>query len=385
MEKLEILERIELGENSVTEFKEKINKELAKEFVAFSNSKGGNIFFGVNDNGDIIGLSEADRIKIKEFISNIAQNITPFIEIQFQNVKIDDKFLIIVEIPEGDTKPYCTSKGVFYKRQGESSVNISREEIIRLIRNSQNSNLFRDEQIIKHSNINDLDIKQCKEYLKLVNIRIYSALEQGDIEIVKCLNDVAILRDNYLTLAGNLIFANNPQKFTPLFYIDCIYFIGADISSQKFLSEKKCLGNLSCIFEASLNFIKSFLKSEQVEENFNGNGELEIKEEVLLEVLINAIVHRDYCINSTIKIFMFDDRIEVINPGKLTNHLTIDNIKNGISIVRNPIINSISKYVLPYKGLGTGIKRVLSLQDNVEFINDIEKEEFKVIIPRTVK
>jgi len=109
---------------------------------------------------------------------------------------------------------------------------------------------------------------------------------------------------------------------------------------------------------------------------------LEIDERILTELIVNALVHRDYYINSSIKIFMFNNRVEIISPGKLTNLLTVEKIKNGISIHRNPILNSISKTILPYSGYGSGIKRILSIDPNVEFINDTLKEEFKCIIQR---
>jgi ATP-dependent DNA helicase RecG len=101
-------------------------------------------------------------------------------------------------------------------------------------------------------------------------------------------------------------------------------------------------------------------------------------------LIINALVHRDYYINSPIRIFIFTNRIEIISPGKLTNSLTIANIKSGRSIHRNPILDSISKYVLNYSGRGSGIKRVLNLNSKVDFINDIENEEFKCVIPRSL-
>jgi predicted HTH transcriptional regulator len=76
------------------------------------------------------------------------------------------------------------------------------------------------------------------------------------------------------------------------------------------------------------------------------------------------------------------NRLEIISPGKLTNSLTIDKIKSGLSIHRNPILNSVCKTVLPYSGYGSGIKRVLSINPDVELINDTDKEEFKCIIYR---
>jgi predicted HTH transcriptional regulator len=131
-----------------------------------------------------------------------------------------------------------------------------------------------------------------------------------------------------------------------------------------------------------MRFIVSQLRTYQVEKDFNSNGVLEINKEVLTELIVNALIHRDYYINSSIKIFMFHNRVEIISPGKLTNSLTVEKIKNGIAIQRNPILSSICKSILPYTGYGSGIKRVLKLNANVEFINDIEMEQFKSIIYR---
>ena len=118
--------------------------------------------------------------------------------------------------------------------------------------------------------------------------------------------------------------------------------------------------------------------------DFNSTGKLEIDENILTESIVNALMHRDYYINSSIKIFMFKNRIEFISPGKLTNSLTVEKIKNGIAIHRNPILNSIAKNILPYSGYGSGIIRILKLDPTVQFINDTLKEEFKVIVKRPV-
>ena len=104
---------------------------------------------------------------------------------------------------------------------------------------------------------------------------------------------------------------------------------------------------------------------------FNSPSKWEISYEVFEELIVNALVHRDYFIFSTIKVFIFTDKIEIISPGKLPNSLTIENIKNGVSIARNPILLSIAQFMLPYKGLGTGITRVYSLYPEILMENHI--------------
>jgi len=86
----------------------------------------------------------------------------------------------------------------------------------------------------------------------------------------------------------------------------------------------------------------------------------EIPESVFEELLVNALVHRDYLVNATIRIFIFDNRIEIISPGHLPNNLTVEKIRAGNSNIRNPILVSyVAKGLLPYHGLGSGIKRAL--------------------------
>ena len=188
-----------------------------------------------------------------------------------------------------------------------------------------------------------------------------------------------------MTLAGNLIFGINPQKFNKSFYIDCCYFDGNVISVDKYISKKTIDGNFLTMFNNSLDFLKSNLISFQDGIDFNSSSTLEIDERVLTELIVNALVHRDYYIQSSIKIFIFHDRVEIISPGKLTNSLTVEKIKNGISIHRNPILNSICKNILPFSGYGSGIKRAFSINENIILQNDIDKEQFICIIPRQTK
>ena len=99
----------------------------------------------------------------------------------------------------------------------------------------------------------------------------------------------------------------------------------------------------------------------------------------------NALVHRDYFKNSPIRLLIFDNRIEIISPGKLPNSLTVEDIKFGNPVIRNNQLVSFSTHTLPFSGLGSGVKRALAEQPNIELINDIEGEQFKVIIPRPEK
>jgi len=97
---------------------------------------------------------------------------------------------------------------------------------------------------------------------------------------------------------------------------------------------------------------------------------------------IQCVAFSGNSINSTVKLFIFQDRIEIISPGVLPNSLTVENIKSGISIPRNPTLQSIAQFILPYSGLGTGITRITELYPDIEFENNISKEQFITIIKR---
>ena len=386
METLELIERISNGEDSFTQFKRESipAKDLAKEFVSFLNAEGGILIFGVDDSGEIKGLSFDEIEKLGQLIGNSAeQNVKPPFHPIVENIAIGESKLVIVHIPKGVSKPYATSSGDYYIKSSSDKKKISQEELRRLF--AESKRLYADEEIVHGSDITDLDTSLFYRFLEKDNVSVYEELRSGKLQLSQVLENLELSRENQLTLAGNLIFGIKPQKFSKSFYIDCCYFDGNDISVDKYISKKTIDGNLLTMFNNSLDFLKSNLISFQDGVDFNSSSTLEIDERVLTELIVNALVHRDYYIQSSIKIFIFHDRVEIISPGKLTNSLTVEKIKNGISIHRNPILNSICKNILPYSGYGSGIKRAISINENIILQNDIDKEQFICIIPRQTK
>ena len=129
-------------------------------------------------------------------------------------------------------------------------------------------------------------------------------------------------------------------------------------------------------------FIKRNLRHVQANQGFNSPGRLEVPEEVFEEVMVNALVHRDYFINAPIRLLIFADRVEIISPGHLPNHLDIEQIRFGLSNLRNPALASHAFHILPYRGLGSGIPRALDAWPKLELIDDRRGDQFKVIIRR---
>jgi len=381
METLELLDIIQRGEDSKHQFKQNIHNEisLAQEMVAFSNSDGGKLIIGVSDDGTIEGLTDPDINRINQIISNAAtDHIKNSINVKTENLSVNDKNVIVVFIELGIDKPYFDKDGVAWVKNGADKRKItSREELRRMF---QSSDLLSSDKIpVEGTSINDIDKNLLSEFYEKENNEHLSNLE---IPIINFLQNSNLAKDGKLNLAGLILFGKDPQIFKPEFVVKAVSFFGNEDTTDKYRDSEDIKGNLEKQYQDSLSFIKRNLHKIQKDKNFNSLGEIEIPEVVFIEILVNSLIHRNYFIASPIKIFIFDNRIEIINPGSLPNSLTIENIKSGNSLARNPILISFGSKILPYRGIGTGVKRAIKNYSNIEFINDTDNNQFKVIITR---
>ena len=374
---IELIDIIRAGENSRVEFKQDtIHQEaLLQEIVAFANTEGGIIIFGIQDNTHrIIGLTKKQTDDIDKKIANITNDlIRPFLQIITDTTLIENKLLLIITIPKGSNKPYNT-KGAIYIRQGTTKRMVSdKNEILRFYQSS--GNLYADEMIVENTSIKDIDLDKIKNYL-IAQKKNVSNIDE------RLLINLGVLKNKKLTLGGLLFFGNNPQQYKPVFLIKAVSFFGNSIGGKDYRESLNIQGTIPEMFDAGVRFFKNNLKHTQQDQNFNSPGILEIAQVAIEELLQNALVHRDYFRNSPIRLFIFDNWIEIISPGKLPNNLTIENIKLGNAVARNNLLVSYCSKIMIYSGLGSGITRSLEEQPNIEFINDIDGEQFIVKIPR---
>jgi predicted HTH transcriptional regulator len=188
-----------------------------------------------------------------------------------------------------------------------------------------------------------------------------------------------------LTLSGLLLLGKSIQRYKPVFTVKGVSFVGNSVATTEFrdkLPDREVEGNLLKQYEASMSFINRNLKSVQVEKDFNSIGQLEIPLEVFVETLTNAFIHRDYYINSPIRLFIFDNRIEIHSPGILPDSVTEETLKQGISVPRNQLLFDNAKHLLPYTGIGSGIMRAMKSYDKILFQNNIATGEFVITILR---
>ena len=188
------------------------------------------------------------------------------------------------------------------------------------------------------------------------------------------------------TLAGYLFFGKHPEYNCPTCMVKAVSFFGNDLAGTQYRDSKEIFGNMPQLYDKTMAFLKANLHNVQEEgASFNTLGKLEIAEEVLEEVVQNALVHRDLLRPAPIRLFVFDNRVEVISPGALAGGLTEEDIRNGKTYQRNPYMATFATNALYYKGIGSGIVRILAEYPDIRLENDVNGKEFKVTIPRTIQ
>ena len=384
MDALELLELIGLGETSTVQFKRQLESpdKLAAEMCAFANSAGGRILIGVENDGSIRGLDSGVIRSLNSQIANIAtNNIREPLFPTAHVVKVEEKAVLVVEIRESEAKPHFDKNGaIWVKSMGDKRRVTSREELRRLF---QDAHVFStDELPIVRSTPEDLD---GDVFAGFYERQFGHSVDDTGIPLAQLLSNLNVCQDEHLTLAGLLIFARAPQRFRPEILTKAVSIPGDDETAVEYLDSEDLDGTLPDQLAKAKAFLRRNLVKEQKDQSFNTEGEWEIPEQALEELLVNMLVHRNYFISAPQKLLIFRNRIELHSPGMLPNRLTVDQIKAGTSIPRNPILQSLASKIMPYRGIGTGIRRALELYPNMKLYNDTEENRFRVIISRSGK
>jgi ATP-dependent DNA helicase RecG len=374
---------ISLGEDSKRQFKVDVRnpESLAAEMAAFANSEGGRIFIGIADDGTTPGLAIADVARLNMLISNAAsQLVRSPLTIQTENVSLrNGRVVLVLTVPKGIDKPYFDKNGVIWLKTGADKRRVnSKEELRRLF---QVSDQFHADELPTKAGLDKLDKLRFRDFLRDAYNR---PLPETEGDLLKLLQNMNLATDDRsLNLAGVLIFAERPEWIKPQFTIKAIRYPGKEIHVSDYLDTEDFEGPLQKIFSNALGFIMRNLHKVQAGRGVNAPGLPEIPESVFEELLVNALVHRDYLVNAPIRLFIFDNRIEIISPGHLPNNLTVEKILNGNSNIRNPILVSyVAKGLLPYHGLGSGITRALEQWPLIEFTDDHEGCIFRATVTR---
>ncbi len=382
METSELIEILARGEDTRNQYKENFHNvdSLAAEVVALSNSGGGKIFIGVEDkNWTVTGLTKKDVSRLNQLISNAAtQSVRPPVNPITENVNHPDGLVIIVFIPEGISKPYMDNSGAIWVKSGSDKRKVtSREEIQRMFQSA--GLLHGDETPANGLTVSEIDLPFFEKFL----MKEYGeSLDAQDNSVHNILNNMNLAKNGTLNIAGALLFAKQSHFRLPTFIVKAVAYPGEDIDTDNYIDSRDIKGNLVEIFQHTISFLMINIRHEQAGQSVNSLGIPIIPKVVFEELVANSLIHRDYFISTPIRIFIFSNRIEIISPGHLPNNLTIQNIKSGNSNIRNPVLASFATKLLPYRGLGNGIRRAIKAYSDIDFIDDRESNLFKVIIKK---
>ncbi|QOQ83170.1 putative DNA binding domain-containing protein [Comamonas thiooxydans] len=381
METTELIDLLSRGEDSRQQFKADMTNAdaLAAEIVAFCNTAGGRIFIGVNDDSSVRGLSGADVARLNQLIANAAsQVVRPAVNPLTENVPHPNGTVMVVSIPEGVNKPYMDKNGTIWVKNGSDKRRAtSREELQRLFQ--QAGLVHADETPVAGLSAGDVDMPYFEGFFEQ---QFGEPLAQHNQPLPQLLSNMNLMNQGQLNVAGSLLFARTPQYALPAFIVKAVAFVGTQIEDERYIDSRDITGKLADVFQQTLGFIVANTRAAQGEQGFNSQGLPEIPRIVWEELVANALIHRDYFISAPVRVLVFADRVEIISPGHLPNNLTIENIKAGNSNMRNPILASFAAKLLPYRGLGSGLLRVIRAWPQIELIDDRAGNLFKAIVTR---
>ena len=403
----DILKQINAGEVSGVQFKERIldKYDIACELVAFSNSHGGKLVVGIKDKtGETNALSYSEVQETTNLLSDIAsENVVPSILIKIDTVEVEDGNLVVATVKEGLNKPYHDNKGIVWVKNGADKRKVfDNAELAEMMTDC--GSFAPDEAGVRDATVNDLDATTIKQFLGNRFDRVLEnkgltgdAFNEASLDMIcsaiakghdceKILRNLRFIRpDGSLTVAAMLLFGKYTQRWLPMMTAKCICFAGNSIGSKVFrdkVNDADMEGNLLHQYDTIMDFFTRNLHNVQVGEEFNSMGKLEIPYTSLVEFTVNSLVHRSLNMKAPVRIFIFDNRVEIHSPGALPNGLTIDDIKAGTSMPRNMFLFNNAIYLLPYTGVGSGITRALDEDVNVTFMNNDKAQEFVITVWR---
>ena len=403
----DILKQINAGEVSGVQFKERIldKYDIACELVAFSNSHGGKLVVGIKDKtGETNALSYSEVQETTNLLSDIAsENVVPSILIKIDTVEVEDGNLVVATVKEGLNKPYHDNKGIVWVKNGADKRKVfDNAELAEMMTDC--GSFAPDEAGVRDATVNDLDATTIKQFLGNRFDRVLEnkgltgdAFNEASLDMIcsaiakghdceKILRNLRFIRpDGSLTVAAMLLFGKYTQRWMPMMTAKCICFAGNSVGSKVFrdkVNDADMEGNLLHQYDTIMDFFTRNLHNVQVGEEFNSMGKLEIPYTSLVEFTVNSLVHRSLNMKAPVRIFIFDNRVEIHSPGALPNGLTIDDIKAGTSMPRNMFLFNNAIYLLPYTGVGSGITRALDEDINVTFMNNDKAQEFVITVWR---
>lgn len=342
VDKVQIL--VQEGEGLTVEFKEHFTPRIDEDIVAFANTKGGVILLGVRDDRTISGEKLTNDLKAR--INSVARNCNPPVQVKIKQLQN----IIAIEVPQGEDKPYNCSSGYFRRLDGTTQKMTNHELRIMF---QEHEKISFEEKTNRSVSWKDISREKIRNFLKEADISIRKIIPQN------ILTSLSLVQKGRITNAGALMFASRVDKFIP--HAESIFAAFKGTDKTNIYDRHDVKDDLLIQFNEAVAFLKKHLNVRSEIQGFDRSDIYEIPLDALREAVVNAIVHRNYTINGTsIYVRIFDDRVEIENPGGLANGITKRDFAKS-SVRRNPLIADLFNRMGKVERMGSGIERMREL------------------------
>ncbi len=358
---------MKLHESETIELKQIYTSEIKKEIVAFANTKGGIIYIGVSDEGEIVGIDNADFI-MQQLSNTLRDNIRPDISM-FTNIELlqeKEKTLLKITVHPGTRKPYYLSdKGIkpsgVYIRSGTTSAPATEDSIRMMIKTTDGDSFEMNRSMVQELTFNSLSEELEKRNLEFTEVQME--------------NLGIMTSDKIYTNMGLLV--SDQCKHSIKFAI----FQGNDKSVFK--DRREFTGSLFTQLADVYKLIDFYNGTRASFHDLLRTDQRDYPEDAIREALLNAIVHRDYSFSGSTLINMYFDRLEIISLGGLVSGLSLEAAIIGASQSRNERLAALFYRLKLIEAYGTGISKIIGSykKTGVEPIFESVRGAFRVILP----
>lgn len=331
--------------------------DLARHMAAFANAAGGKLVVGIEDKGEVTGFKVSRAQDIERLEQCALTDCVPSPDVSCTRLPAvnssgeDDVVLVIDLEPSTDRVITRKKDGAVFLRQGDESKELGYEQI-RALEYDKNQRVFEDE-IVLDSSMGDVD----REVLAR-----YKAILETDVSDEQVLKSRRFMRDGRLTVAGLLLFGECPAAFLPQARVRVLRFDGTKMETGERLNITKDVafdGPIPKVVDGAFSLISGMLREFQF---LGRDGKFQIVPEypefAWFEGLVNAVTHRDYAHKGDyIRVSMYDDRLEILSPGRLPNTVTLDNMRET-RYSRNPRIARTLVEFGWVRELNEGVRRI---------------------------
>lgn len=366
----ELIEKIHLGEDATIEFKREMPRRsnLADEIAAFANARGGVILIGVDDNREIVGLDRQALDSAEKTVVEICQDsIDPILLIFTEKLRIDDKNLLKIEVPRS-LFVHKTANGYFI-RQGSSKREMPTEQLARLFQTRSQARIISfDEQFVPNT---DKDTLSKDLYRRFIT----EGATADEIEDLLLKRRVLVKEDgqNRASVAGVLMCHETPHEYLYNSFIQAVFYLSKEKDANHQLDAQDFKGPLDQQIIDAVRFVKRY-NAVAARKDIGRIDYPEYSMRAVFEAIVNAVVHRDYSRTaSKIRLFMFDDRLELYSPGALANTLTVENLRYS-QATRNELLARLLSEITLDDDLGRQVVRRHFLERRGEGVGIILNE-----------